>query len=469
MADAIESIDLLTMQRKLVARNTWGPPSGGDGSTIYAYSDRERRLHLSDITGQEIKALGTTSRAPGIIVSEDKHTFGVLGDNELAVYDATGSRRMTYQIRREAPLIMLRGDEAWLGSTSGVLRHYKDEMLVASTPAHIGELAGSALARNMVGLITNDGGLVLVRATAQHVKFDGYICDGHPAYSSLSIASAYFCGANTKLWVGRKHIADYPGSEPEIYLAVERNLEHSAVSGPAGIQVYDRDAKIVAKSPRTGAISFDDSEHLWILVDRNKLRRWTIGTDTWEDIMPVAESYSLQGLRGGTVVVGTSDGKLLVIENRHEVKRVDVGEQVADMTESVDGHWLAVNLANGATSIVDTRTWQVVRRLATADNYGAAPTFDATGDLLLRTSRSALSIWDRATGEELVYSVDLLQDLSNGRFLPDGRIELDQRQPGLLDIPRDTRPVEQILADIDCKVPLKVVGSRIEPQIPRCP
>jgi hypothetical protein len=62
----------------------------------------------------------------------------------------------------------------------------------------------------------------------------------------------------------------------------------------------------------------------------------------------------------------------------------------------------------------------------------------------------------------------MLRDLSNGRFLPDGRIELDRRQPGLLDIPRDTRPLADILRDIDCKVPLEVVGSRIQPHEPTC-
>jgi hypothetical protein len=81
----------------------------------------------------------------------------------------------------------------------------------------------------------------------------------------------------------------------------------------------------------------------------------------------------------------------------------------------------------------------------------------------------AMTIWDRSTGDELVFGLDLMQDVANGRFLPDGRIELNRRVPGLLDIPRDTRPVAEILKEIDCRVPLKVVGSRIEPRTPNCP
>jgi hypothetical protein len=104
--------------------------------------------------------------------------------------------------------------------------------------------------------------------------------------------------------------------------------------------------------------------------------------------------------------------------------------------------------------------------LAPGDANGDIPVFDATGDLILRANRYALTIWDRATGEELVSGLDLLADLGGGRFLPDGRIETNRRRPGLLDIPRDARPVPEILSDIACHVPLKVVGSRIEPVSP---
>ena len=85
---------------------------------------------------------------------------------------------------------------------------------------------------------------------------------------------------------------------------------------------------------------------------------------------------------------------------------------------------------------------------------------------MLRSSRGALSIWERETGDELVFGFDVLREPGGGRFLPDGRIETNRRRPGLLDIPRDARPVPEILSDIACHVPLKVVGSRIEPVSP---
>ena len=85
---------------------------------------------------------------------------------------------------------------------------------------------------------------------------------------------------------------------------------------------------------------------------------------------------------------------------------------------------------------------------------------------MLRSSRGALSIWERETGDELVFGFDVLREPGGGRFLPDGRIETNRRYPGVLDIPRDARPIAEILADIDCRVPLAVVGSRLEPAVP---
>jgi len=96
--------------------------------------------------------------------------------------------------------------------------------------------------------------------------------------------------------------------------------------------------------------------------------------------------------------------------------------------------------------------------------------FDATGDLLLRMTRGGhMSIWDRATGENLVSAFDLLRNLANARFLPDGRIEATARNPGLLDLPRETRPIAELIREIDCRVPLQVTGSRLEPATPACP
>ena len=50
----------------------------------------------------------------------------------------------------------------------------------------------------------------------------------------------------------------------------------------------------------------------------------------------------------------------------------------------------------------------------------------------------------------------------------DGSIEINARGPGHIAIPRDTRPTAEIVRDIECRVPLEVVGSRIQARQPVC-
>ena len=80
-----------------------------------------------------------------------------------------------------------------------------------------------------------------------------------------------------------------------------------------------------------------------------------------------------------------------------------------------------------------------------------------------------MTIWDRATGDALVWNLDLLREATSARFDEAGRLEVDTWEVGVLDIPRDRRPVADILRDIDCRVPLRVVDGRLGPATPTCP
>ncbi len=109
-----------------------------------------------------------------------------------------------------------------------------------------------------------------------------------------------------------------------------------------------------------------------------------------------------------------------------------------------------------------------MRSLATADSIGTASVLDPTGELVIRPSRSTLTIWERATGDELVWSFDLLKPAVSARMRADGRIEVGGFSIGTIDIPRDNRPRDQVIHDIACRVPFKVVGSRLEPASQSC-
>ena len=97
-----------------------------------------------------------------------------------------------------------------------------------------------------------------------------------------------------------------------------------------------------------------------------------------------------------------------------------------------------------------------------------ATVFDDTGDLILRQSRGMLTVTDRATGVDVLFNFELMRNVMVARGRTDGRFELLSDRPTLLDIPRDTRPRDEIIHAIDCRVPLHVVDSRIEPRTPNC-
>jgi len=119
---------------------------------------------------------------------------------------------------------------------------------------------------------------------------------------------------------------------------------------------------------------------------------------------------------------------------------------------------MSSDCADGSTSV----------KIAGAEIMGGATIFDDTGELVLRMSRGNLTVTDRATGVDILFNFDMMRNVMVGRGLADGRFELDSDRPALLDIPRDTRPRDVILRTIECRVPLKVIDSRVEPFTPNC-
>jgi tRNA A-37 threonylcarbamoyl transferase component Bud32 len=466
VGDDLHVLDLVTMKQALVAREIWGSPVGSRDGHVYAYADRERRVHLIDITGKQVAVIDAVDRPDYLVFSAAGDRLALVGGTELSIYDMKGARLERIPIKRDQLVYVLNGDDVWVSGTGGVVRRYENGELVASIPAHATEIQHAVVGGDAIALLGADATLAFVRARAVQLQIADEICP-RPSYGSNGIATGYLCDGTIKLYMGREHLADYPSSNVELAVAYHQPSRRAAIGGAAGVHVFERGV-LVAKTDKRGAAAFEDADHVWLAEPDQGLWRWALATNGWERGPPIGDAYAIAVVRGA-VVVGTQTGDLIVLVDGREVKRLAVGEHVADLVPSPDGRWLAVHLATGATSIVDTRSWQIARNLAAADNYGSTPTFDATGDLLIRSSRNALTIWDHPSGEELVFGLDLLQDLSNGRFLPDGRIELNRRRPALLDIPRDTRPISQILTDIACRVPLVVEASRIEPRTPVCP
>jgi hypothetical protein len=195
--------------------------------------------------------------------------------------------------------------------------------------------------------------------------------------------------------------------------------------------------------------------------------RYTISAERWDRVADIPKALDAVAAAGG-VFVGTSDGAVVVVRDGREVLRTPLGANPLFMSASADGRWVAVQLRNGATALLDGTTGVLARQLEPTDAIGAAATLDATGDLVVRPGRGTMTVWDRATGESLVWSLDLLRDATNARFDETGRLEVNTWEVGVLDIPIDRRLPAEILRDIDCNLPLRVVDGRLGPATPVC-
>jgi tRNA A-37 threonylcarbamoyl transferase component Bud32 len=460
------SIDLTTMKTKLIAKELYAEPSAAFTGRRFAYMDKDRRIHLIKGDGTVIKVIETEARPNMLVFSDDGERLGAVTDRTLYVFDGTGAALDSVAIKPEQSLYGMRGDDVWITNRNGLLRRYHKGELVSSIAVHASEIRIAVLGGNALATLGSDSTLIIVRADAKQVIEDDDICQ-HVQFGSAGVATGYACEDTSHFYVGRQHVGDYPLTSSLTQVVYDPATSRTIIGADQGIRVFDRTAKQIASSPKYAASAWDDADHIWVLEDHNKLLRWAFAKDTWESIGTLPDSVAF-GAAAGRIVLGTDAGDLLVLDRtgKQQAKLSLGGSAVVAFNASPDGHWLVAQLANGGAAIVNTQTWAHERTLAPGDANGDIPVFDATGDLMLRANRYALTIWDRATGEELVSCLDLLADLGGGRFLPDGRIETNRRRPGLLDIPRDARPVPEILSDIACHVPLKVVGSRIEPASP---
>ncbi|NVB83771.1 MAG: serine/threonine-protein kinase PknK [Kofleriaceae bacterium] len=458
----ISVLDLVTMKSSVIAKDGWGAAVGPDDGSVFAYLDEERRVHLITAEGKSLKTIDSSAKPSGIVFSSDGERMGLIGDSEMTICDRKGEILGAFPIAREQGVFVLRGDEAWSGGNDGTIRHYVEGELVASIPTHASELQFGAVGKDALAVLGADSTLTIVRASAKQIVDDAPVC-AKPTYSQHGIATGYECGDTTHVYIGRQHLGDYPAGDMLLQVDVERDSGRAVIAGDAGIRVYAA-GKQIAASDKQGAAAFEDEGHLWVVVPKQALYRWTL-PDTWTVVAPAGDVSAILGVPGA-VVLGLDDGTLQVLVDGREHKRLALGQPIASLSSSWNSRWVAAQLRNGQSVIIDADSWEIARTLAASDNFGGAPNFDATGDLVLRSSRGALTIWERETGDELVFGFDVLREPGGGRFLPDGRIETNRRSPGVLDIPRDARPIAEILADIDCRVPLKVVGSRLEPAVP---
>ena len=465
------AIDLVTMRQRTLATDVFAGPTGSaDGSTL-VYLDKQRHAHVLAGDGTPRIVFTPGPRAEQLFLSMDGDRVGAVGGHALGVYDRAGAelRVIPLSSQDEETLVRLRDDDVWTGSTHGVVRHYHAGVLVASLPSHTTEIEDLRIAGDHVLSVGFDSTVVVSRASATQLITQPGPCRAG-SYSISGPAIGYVCDDGRQLvYIGRHLLGEL--RDPELlFVAVDPASQRAAVVGKQ-LTVFDAHGAVLATggAGRHGPVAFEDADHLLVVAGEpdaipktaQQLMRLDLRTQTWTPVLAMTELTGAIAVVRGGILLGSKSAVSLVSGGK-VVKRLELGDGAQFLSTSGDGRYVSAQLESGATMILDGTTAEIVRRFEPVEAYGVAAMLDPTGDLVLRTSRGTLTVWERTTGDNLVWNLEFLHGQFGAVFTPDGRIETMGDRLGLIDIPRETRPVPALLAEIACRVPLRVTGSRLE-------
>ncbi len=469
----LHHIDLQTMTTKLVAADEPTGPNEQVDSPLIGYVTESGEAHLMERDGRELVMFKPRTKPLVLYFAAEGDRVGALSEHDLEVYDVKGKLLYTLQVFAKQAIVRLRGEHTWISTADGVVRHYVKDQLVASLPLHEAEIYDLNVLGSTIASIGADGTIMFSDANAVDVIRDPLPCDGaDDGWGSEGPTMSYLCHGKQLLYVGRSEFATL--EDPTLGVIVWEPTSDRVAVAAHTLAVYERGGKLVATADEADdslpSIAFQDADNLLIVWPKRGpgLWRWTLSTNEWSKLMDVPQMTFVTTVRGQPVIANEA-GEVSLVEAGKITITAKLGERIVIVVVSADGKWLGAMLASGATAILDSRTLEVTRTLPPADPGSYTAAFDATGDLFVRISRGALVISDRVSGDDIIRNLDLLTGGYTALFRPDGRLEIAGRSTGLLDVGRDTRPVGQILADIACRVPLRVSDGRLESAKVQCP
>ncbi len=459
-------IDLVTMQRRLLDHGGYTFPAASADGSVVAYLDKDRDIHIVGATGKDLRSFRGKNDPIGLALSATGDRLATYGLRSIIIYDtATAKLLWQFAIEPDQGMFVLHGDDLWTGGIDGTVRRYHEGTLVASLPGVAGPVEGMELVGPLLAVVPSDSSLVMYDAKAAQLVVDKTPCD-HMETTSTGIAMVGTCEDGIQhVYIGRRAIAE---------VSDLTNVAFDPVTGMVAlaserISVFDRANKVIAQADKTGPLAFIDADQLAVILRGDKgLERWNVRTNQWWHTADLRDATAIAVTTGGWVV-GFGDGRVeLRKDGATIVRTTKLAARIDSLVTSADRRWVVAQLGDGGTVVLDGASGEPVRTFAPADADSGAAILDPTGDLVIRPSRGAMTVWERATGDELVWNLDLMKPAVVSQVLADGRIEIDGYVIGVLDIPRDTRPAAELLHDLDCRVPIQVVGSRLEPSRTVC-
>ena len=470
-------VDLTTLKARDIAHDLHGLIAGAPDGRALAYPDKAGVIHVLAADGTPRFIIHPPATG-GVSFSVDSARIVSTTPHEVALYDrTTGALVATYNIDLGAT-IAVQGDELWTGSDDGRLRHYHGATLVASLPTHTTAINFLELSGKLVASVGSDSTFAIHRADDPQLVFGAEPC-ANQGFAPAGIGTAYMCSdGRTRYYAGGRVVGETPAEHDIALVITDPATGRAAVTGGNGsdgtVEVYGPDAKLLAATSDAtgghgGLIAFDGDDHLFVLDSPGPgaLWRWAYRANTWERVLDVVKASSIGTSAAGTLV-GYADGKLVTYVGTRPVHQLELGEMVEYQAATPGGAWVAIELASGVTVILDGKTSEVVRRLEASDSTGFAPMFDRTGELLLRTARGTTTIWERATGDDLVFNLDLLHTQDGISFGSGSELVLQGPRTGTIDFGRDARPAADLAHDIECRVPFAVHDGKLQPTRPTC-
>jgi serine/threonine protein kinase len=465
-------LDLRTLERRRIPGTLkYGPVMCGHRGTVLLLS-RDNVVRVLETDGTLRREFRTANDPVYVTCSASGDRIGAVSD-AMHVHDAAGTllRAVDFVEAKEIGAVRLIGDDVWTATHEGVLRRYHDRILVATLPSLAGSVVEMEISDRHVIARGDDTAFVVVRREA--MQFDRITLPCAP--SGLTLADAAVgvpCGDDQHVYVGTHRVGTLRGHELA-HATFEPGSRRGALEDRA-LHVFDATGNRVAYSEaHRGLIAFADSDHLLVAeVEPNAgtppaLWRWAFAADAWERVVGLEQGVTAMAVVGDTIVLGTRSRQLVYVAHGRVANRVDVPAAVVSLTASGDGKRVAAQLASGVTLLLD-RDGRQLRELGPAALNGTSEALDATGALIVRSSRGQPTIWDTATGDVLIYDVDLFRYAANAMFASDGRIVIMGSEIATLAFGPDRRPATDVLRDIDCRVPLGIVATRLEPRAVTC-
>ncbi|HVZ48424.1 MAG TPA: hypothetical protein VG916_06555, partial [Gemmatimonadaceae bacterium] len=475
----LAAVDLVSMEVRTVTEDLHGELASSADDGTFAYLDEARAVHVVDATGAAVApVVHPANRASAVWLSPAGDRVLAISEHEATVLARDGAELRGFATETAAGA-MVRGDDVWTVGHDGKVRRYHDGVLVASVPAHAGDVVGFDLAGDRVASLGSDGLLVVTKASAEQFVVAPLPCERTTQWAVQYGIMSMCEDGRVLLNVGAHELGTAPKiADDSPMIAWDRALGVGAIEAADVVKVVDAKGGTLAISSgrvKPLDVQVEDARHLLVLENpEGPIWRWAFqeGDAGWTKVIDAAGATSIGAVAGGGVAVAYEDGHVSCFVGAAETWRLDAGGRTAWIAVSRDGRRLALQMVTGAVVIADAVTGAVTQRLPAGDATDVAPSFDETGEMLIRPAAGVTTIWDVEHGLPLVTGLDLLKVPSGVVFASGGGggLELQGERTGELRLTRDTRPAEAVLEDIACHVPLAVVKDRLEAVTPpRCP